>query len=194
MKSAQLIMPKNFDIRTLRTFLDTQYSRHWHIHCAKPQKGADRDIAYLGRYIKRPPLSNSRLVHYSGSDILFKFFDHRTKTVKELRLTPHYFLERFIKHIPEKGFRMIRYYGFLANRVRSKLLPLIYKLTETDYDEAKEVHVSWRTLYKKTFGANPLECVLCKAQMRLGFITVKMSAFDLRQNHIKLSCLKIIRY
>ena len=38
------------------------------------------------------------------------------------------FIERFIQHIPEKGFRMIRYYGFLSNAVRGKLLPKIYKI------------------------------------------------------------------
>ncbi|APC95815.1 transposase family protein [Francisella tularensis subsp. novicida] len=37
------------------------------------------------------------------------------------------FLERFIKHIPEKSFRMIRYYGFLSNSIRGKL-PKIYQL------------------------------------------------------------------
>ncbi|WP_440866502.1 transposase [Symbiopectobacterium purcellii] len=39
---------------------------------------------------------------------------------------------RLIKHIPEKHFRMVRYFGFLANRVVGKLLPLVRKALGQD--------------------------------------------------------------
>ncbi|CAH1560904.1 hypothetical protein THF1C08_1120002 [Vibrio jasicida] len=32
---------------------------------------------YLGRYLKRPPISASRLRHYSGGTVVFKYLDHR---------------------------------------------------------------------------------------------------------------------
>ena len=38
------------------------------------------------------------------------------------------FIKRLVQHIPDKGFRMIRYYGFLANCLRSRLLPIVYNL------------------------------------------------------------------
>ena len=37
------------------------------------------------------------------------------------------FIARLIQHIPDVNFCMIRYYGVLANRVRSKLLPILYR-------------------------------------------------------------------
>nr|UVN18065.1 hypothetical protein pPsy0462a_00032 [Pseudomonas syringae] len=36
-------------------------------------------------------------------------------------------LRRVVQHIPEKHFRMIRYFGFLANRVCGKYLPKVYE-------------------------------------------------------------------
>ena len=188
----KLILPKEIDVRFINNFLDTHYSRHWHIHCAKPQKSAEKDIAYLGRYIKRPPLSNARLVHYSGRDIAFEYHCHRSNKNKELHLSVFDFLERFTKHIPEKHFRMIRYAGFLANRVRGKLLPIVKKLTGSN-DELFVSHISWRTLFRKTFGANPLQCILCKSTLRLGFLSFGLSAVEFEHNHDKLALLKTIR-
>jgi hypothetical protein len=41
-----------------------------------------------------------------------------------LTLTHEEFLRRFLEHVLPKGFPRIRYFGFLANRQRGKLLPL----------------------------------------------------------------------
>ncbi|GKS06690.1 hypothetical protein PSTH1771_16760 [Pseudomonas syringae pv. theae] len=36
-------------------------------------------------------------------------------------------LRRVVQHISEKHFRMIRYFGFLANRVCGQYLPKVYE-------------------------------------------------------------------
>ena len=68
------------------------------------------------------------LRHYDGHKVTFSYLDHTTKTRKKMTLTTEEFIGRFVQHIPDLNFRMIRYYGFLANRVRGKLLPLVYQL------------------------------------------------------------------
>ena len=184
-KCGKLTLPKEIDVRLINQFLNKHYSRHWHIHCAKPQKSAEKDIAYLGRYIKRPPLSNARLLHYSGQDVAFEYHDHKTNTDKELHLSVFEFLDIFTKHIPEKHFRMIRYAGFLANRVRGELLPIVKKLTGSN-DELFVSHISWRTLYRKTFGANPLQCILCQSVLRLAFLRYGLSSLEFESHHTSL--------
>ncbi|EOS94097.1 IS1294 transposase, partial [Erwinia tracheiphila PSU-1] len=42
------------------------------------------------------------------------------------RLTQHEMVRRLKQHIPEKHFRMVRYFGFLANRVCGEKLPQVY--------------------------------------------------------------------
>jgi len=108
--------------------LSQQYAKYWQVHCAKPHKNPKKDIEYLGRYIKRPAITNSRLVHYNGTSPLFKFLNHRTKQTQYTELHPFDFITRFIQHLPEKGFRPTRYCGFLANRLRSQLLPIVSTL------------------------------------------------------------------
>jgi len=41
-----------------------------------------------------------------------------------MTLTGEEFLRRFLQHVLPKGFPRIRYFGWLANRKRQKLLPL----------------------------------------------------------------------
>lgn len=156
-------------------------------------------VPYLGSYIKRPPLSNARLIHYTGSDVLYEYHDHKTGQTKTINITIFEFLERFTKHIPNKGFRMIRYYGFLSNRLRAKLLPIIKTLIDdsdskiSKKNSSQPIHVTWQTLYRKTFGGNPLTCILCESKLRLGFITVGLSSFQLQMQAKNLALQKIIR-
>jgi len=89
-----------------------------------------QNVSYLGRYIKRPAIAESKLKHYDGNEVTFKYLDHTTNTYRQFRLTAEQFIGRFVQHIPDIGFRMIRYYGFLAHRVRGKLLPIVYQLLE----------------------------------------------------------------
>ncbi|PSU46229.1 hypothetical protein C9J12_19355 [Photobacterium frigidiphilum] len=51
--------------RDWRHFLDSQYQRYWKVHFAKKTDNILQTVSYLGRYLKRPPVSASRLRHYS---------------------------------------------------------------------------------------------------------------------------------
>lgn len=120
--------PLELSGQSLSQVFSREYAKYWRVHCAKPHNNPKKDIEYLGRYIKRPAIANSRLLHYNGNALVFKYLNHRTKKTEYTELHPFDFITRFIQHIPEKGFRLIRYGGFLANRVRAKWLPIVYAL------------------------------------------------------------------
>ena len=93
---------------------------------------------------------------------------------------------RLITHIHDIGFRCIRYYGFLANRVRGKLLAIVHKLLNNPlFNELiKLTTIYWRQLIIHTFGLDPLQCKHCKQLMELSSMTFspKFSLFALHQN------------
>jgi hypothetical protein len=149
------------------------------------------NIAYLGKYIKRPPIANSRLVHYNGTDIMFRYHDHKSGNSKYYNCDHFDFITRFIQHIPDKRFRMIRYYGFLSNRHRSKLLPIVNRIFNNN--TSSKIKMTWRFLYKRTFGINPTDCIVCNSKLRLGFLCIGYSTFDLKLRHCKIAQNKIIR-
>src|SRR3990167_9764670 len=128
-----LIIPKAIQkelnpLFTFNHFLNKLYKKKWIVDCAPPSKDHIHNVDYLGRYIKRPPIADSKLRHYDGNEVTFQYLDHKTERYKKLTLTIEQFIGRFVQHIPDVNFRMIRYYGFLANSIRGKLLPVVYQL------------------------------------------------------------------
>ena len=87
-------------------------------------------MKYLGRYLKRPPVAASQLRHYRGGTVVLQYYDHNTQQHKRQKLTQEEMLWRYVSHIPARHFKMVRYYGFLANRKRGTLLPKVYNAQE----------------------------------------------------------------
>jgi hypothetical protein len=171
-------------------WLDSHYSKPWIVHFAPPSDSHVRNVNYLGRYIKRPPLSQSRLKHYDGKTVAFDYLDHRTAQHRTAHYDTEEFIRRFVQHIPEKHFRMVNFYGFLANRVRGKLLPKVYALLDQNVEPVKKVR--WRDLHSRAFGTDPLRCILCGAPLRFAGITRGKSVAQLRPHHEALARAKIV--
>ena len=170
---------------TFENFLDDLYKKYWIIDCAKPEKTFNKIINYLSRYIKRPAIAESRLKHYDGHEVTFKYLDHYTKKHTKKTISAEEFIGNFVRHIPDANFRMIRYYGFLANRVRGKLLPLVYKLLNTGNTVATTSKTSFASLLKANFNIDPLCCVLCNSQLALTEIKFRKTNSATLIGHLK---------
>ncbi|PCD85235.1 IS91 family transposase, partial [Vibrio mediterranei] len=162
---------RNFD--EFRRLVESQRNRFWHVHFAKKTSSPKKTLNYLGRYLKRPPISGARLSHYRGdSTISFRYLDHHTgkyetETVGQLEL-----IRRLIQHIPEKGFRMIRYFGFLANRVVGSRLSKVRESLGMRKEVKQVAPLRYGQMMKNFLKVDPFECVICKSRMRL--ITFKV--------------------
>ncbi|MBU1685685.1 IS91 family transposase [Patescibacteria group bacterium] len=152
------------------SWLSVSYNKTWVVHLALKSDNQKRNVDYLGKYLKRPPIGETRIKSFVNNIVTFEYLDHYTKTNNYMSLHALDFIARLIAHVPDKHFRSIRYYGFLANRVSSKLLPLVYKLLNTRQSyPLKKVFTSWRTLFKNSFGIDPLLCSFCNLPMRLTY-------------------------
>lgn len=177
---------------TFNQFLDRLYKKYWIVHCSKPSKNHKQNVSYLGRYIKRPAIAESKLRHYDGNEVTFKYLDHTSKTYRHFTLSTEQFIARFIQHIPDINFRMIRYYGFLANRVRGKLLPTVYELLGQQVED-NILPTSYAQLMIKDFNVNPLICILCGHPLILIALHFgKNSIAELLSFHRQLAQLKKI--
>jgi hypothetical protein len=154
---------------TFNHFLDDLSKQKWVVHCNQSSDNHDKIVGYLGRYVKRPAIAESKLRHYDGHSVVFRHLNHKTKKYCNLTLSIEEFIGNFIQHIPDKGFRMIRYYGFLANRLSGKLLDVIYKLLGQT-KKAGELLTHFADMIKKYFGYDPLSCSVCKYPLLLRFI------------------------
>ena len=190
-KANELILPPSLkdlcpDIQAFNQWLNTQYNKYWIVHCGRPSKNHWRNVSYLGRYLKKPPIAQSRLKHYGGNRIVFNYLNHRVNQHQDFECSNEEFIRRFIQHIPPKHFRMIRYYGVLANRNRGRLLPIIYELLNQEVPE-QSLPVRWNHLLKSELDIDPLACVVCNQRLKLTKIVVGKSSSQLMNYHEQLA-------
>ena len=105
-------------------FLRTLFQEDWVVYAKPPFGGPEHVLQYLARYTHRVAISNHRLLDVSDSHVTFRWKDyaHHSRP-RTMTLTGEEFLRRFVQHVLPKGFPRIRYFGGLANRRRSQLLP-----------------------------------------------------------------------
>lgn len=94
----------------------------WVVYAKPPFDGPEHVLEYLARYTHRVAISNHRLVHVDDATVTFRFKDYRSRRARTLTLSLEEFARRFLLHVLPKGFVRIRYYGFLANGGRARLL------------------------------------------------------------------------
>ena len=94
----------------------------WVVYAKPPFDGPQHVLEYLARYTHRVAISNHRLLHVDDATVTFRFKDYRGRRVRSLTLPLGEFVRRFLLHVLPKGFVRIRYYGFLANGTRARLL------------------------------------------------------------------------
>jgi hypothetical protein len=172
-KAGQLKLPKEVSKDAFLSFLDQQTS--WVVHFSTPSDNHHRNVTYLGRYLMRPPIGETRINAYDGKQVTFEYFDHHHKTKASLTVPVFDFIKRLIRHIPDRYFRVVRYYNWLSNRTRGQYLPFVYNALKQIAKKA--VKLSWRMLLIKTFGKDPLQCPHCQNTMKL---THHVFAFPIR--------------
>ncbi|PEQ15005.1 hypothetical protein X973_15180 [Piscirickettsia salmonis] len=62
--------------------LNNQYQKYWFVNFSPADENHHHNVSYLGRYLKRPALANSRLRHYDGRSVIFNYYDHKEKKHK----------------------------------------------------------------------------------------------------------------
>jgi Putative transposase/Transposase zinc-binding domain len=112
-------------------FLRTLFQQDWVVYAKPPFGGPEHVLHYLARYTHRVAISNHRLLAVSDSEVSFRWKDyaHGSKQ-RTMTLAPEEFLRRFVQHVLPKGFPRIRYFGWLANRRRTRMLPLCRALLD----------------------------------------------------------------
>ncbi len=144
---------------------------------AKPNKCKPNIvIKYIGRYLGRPVIATSRIDKYDGNSVTFHYKRHEDDKYVEETIPALEFIERLIRHIPEKHFKMIRYYGVYARHKKSD-----NKLRRAISPEVRNYLISrnrWRNNIFRYFGYDPLCCPNCSKTMIY---------LELRYNHKHVS-------
>ena len=96
------------------------WTRDWVVHLQAAGSG-QRVIEYLGRYVFRIAITNSRLEGFEQGRVTFRFRDRRTTQLTRRTLSAPQFLARFLQHVLPRGFAKVRHYGLASPTCRPQL-------------------------------------------------------------------------
>lgn len=109
--------------------LKKEYTNGFFVHVTEERKDLKLTAAYVGRYARRPPLSEIRIKDYTGDMVTFEFKDYRNEGSKvRYTLKTFEFIRKLVRHIPPHYFNVIRHYGLVASRVKTLYKKITDKL------------------------------------------------------------------
>jgi hypothetical protein len=104
------------------------WQKDWKVN-VQPFGDGDNAIKYLGRYISRSVIGDSRLVSITDTHVTFRYKDRgkgkakdRAKEpVERLKtITGEEFVRRYLRHVQPEGLRSVRHYGFCHPAAKGK--------------------------------------------------------------------------
>lgn len=146
--------------------IDQTYEKRCVASVEKPLKDPEEIVRYVGRYTKRACLSEYKIKGFEDGYITYEYKEYyrdkkgRNRS-RDREITLHYkeFFDRLFQHVPEPGFRCVRYYGIYARmgELPPKPAPEV---------KPKPEKLSWRELQIEKTGEDPLICPVCGSELK----------------------------
>ena len=97
------------------------WSKPWVVDCKHAGRG-EKVLDYLGRYLFRIAIANSRLDQLSDDGtVRFHYRDNRSGDLKTATLSAEQFISRFLAHVLPEHFTKVRYSGLFSSADRYRL-------------------------------------------------------------------------
>lgn len=145
---------------------------------AKPNKCNPGHVAkYIGRYLGRPVIATSRIDCYDGDNVTFHYNRHEDDKLIVEKIPAIDFIKRLIRHIPEKHFKMIRYYGIYAKKHKNSH-KLVFAIRKEKRKFLRSLNY-WRESILFSFGYDPLKCSCGHFMTIMEVFHKKVALFDL---------------
>jgi hypothetical protein len=148
------LLGETYPQKHFKDLILTQVRRRWNIHISKqiPKK---HFMAYAGRYIRRLPIAQKRILKVTDEEVVYLAKDTRSKSLQEKRSTPSDFVFLLSQHVRDRYQHSMRYFGLLAPRTQHLTKnSVFFALDQKTPPKAKRL--PWSLALKKYFGVDPL--------------------------------------
>lgn len=154
---------KDITIRKIISKLFKEKDKGFYVYAKGRMKNAKDAVRYIGRYVSRPAIAESRIRGYNGTEVTFYYERHEDGVEVEVTLPVEEFIKKVIRHIPDRQFKMVRYYGIYSRKSKHKVRELL--TYEQKQNKLKWKKLNWRKRIQKAFGYDPLQCSCCGKPM-----------------------------
>ncbi len=118
-------LPKTWENSCLIDRLFKEHREGFYVY-AKRRVTKPRSIArYIGRYLRHPAIAESRISEFNVETNMVTYWFVEDEVKKFVTLPALEFIDRLVKLIPDKNFKLIRYYGLYSRRTSAKLQKML---------------------------------------------------------------------
>lgn len=141
----------------LKNQIYKDYNNGFYVY-AKPDNisSINQTINYVVRYTGRPAMAQSRIIAYDGTYVTYYYERHEDGKRVEEKVHAYEFIKKLIIHIPNKNFKVVRYYGIYAKK--HKHADKIFKLLTKNQVEIRNQLRKWNLAIELSFGYDPTIC------------------------------------
>jgi hypothetical protein len=96
-------------------------TQEWVVYAKPTVQRPEAVLAYLGRYVHRVAIANSRILSIDNGEVRFRYQRVGQSSSRIMHLAAGEFIRRFLQHVLPDGFHKVRYYGLWAPSNRQHL-------------------------------------------------------------------------
>lgn len=171
-------MPGNKELARVIDWCFKERTNGFNIQAKRRIEGKTKQAArYMARYVRHPAIADSRIINYDTENVTF-VYDREGKTFTVV-MDKFEFIHNVIKHIPDKHFKMVRYFGIHARRAKRNVREVMGKLGLVVNYVMKPF--SWRKNIKHYTGKDPLKCRDCNGEMLIYKVVYQNKNGELRE-------------
>jgi hypothetical protein len=159
----QLTVPADRSRQQLENLFNKLGRTKWNVHIRERYRHGEGVLTYLARYLRGGPLSNTRLLSCANGEVQFWYrlngegAGERRRGVMTLPITQ--FIQRYLRHVPAPGTRMVRSYGLYAPTAREALARCRAQVGQEPVETP--VVLDWQTAWHDRGGDHPAHCPQC---------------------------------
>lgn len=161
------LLEKHFgkkDFRPLKNKIYANTQNGFYVYAKANKNVSNKELVkYILRYTGKPVMAESRIIDYDGEFITFFYHRHEDGVKVTQKLHAYDFIKLLIRHIPNRNFKMIRYYGIYSKKHIHH--DKMFKMFSDMKIKFMETLTYWRTSLVHDFNKDPLICPSCGATM-----------------------------
>jgi hypothetical protein len=134
--------------------LHEEEKRTWYsTHVRADEK--EHFLSYGGRYVRRPPFAEQRILDIADGFVRFWYKDKQTHRRETQRCTVEDFIDLWAQHIPQRYRHAVKYFGLFAPRRWAQVASAAFTLRGKQ-QRPRPKRLPWAVAIQELGGLNPL--------------------------------------
>ena len=169
-KNRVLVTPEAMGVQQCLNLLNKLGRARWHADIEPAYEHANGVFKYVGRYIRRGPISERRIVGYDGETVTIAYAHPDKHKKPGFRIDAQTFIRRILRHVPEKGTHLVRAYGLFHPNCIKKLNIARLQLGQLPYKPLTDLPHAQELLSRMFPNWDAIKCPVCGALLQTVYI------------------------